>query len=353
MVKLSIDLIARGTSGYTKKKRDEDMDQYLKRLTHLYLEGRCIDEVGEDLTLCRNLSVLYLYDNKVERVPDLSQNYCLTHLYLQNNVISEMNNLNCLKKLKKLYLGGNSITVVEGIDKLELLEELHVENQRLPPGEKLLFDPRSLNAISTSIRVLNVSGNNLDSVKEFSVIRDLHQFIASDNNLGNLKELASVLSQWRRLVRLDLEGNPFCLKSKYRDRVIVMSNSLDILDGKEISPTSRKFLQNWNASKAAQKKKKEELVLNNPGDIEQTGSNGLGSADLAGRSNLNKISSYVMPGLPRRQFEEVLAKSSANLPTSYTAPAVKHYGSQPNFVSSPSRQQKTCIIDFDPLRHYK
>lgn len=42
-------------------------------------------------------------------------------------------------------------------------------------------------------------------------------------------------------------------------------------------------------------------------------------------------------GLPRRQFEEVLAKSSANLPSHvpYSAPA-KSY-SQQNFVSSPSR----------------
>ena len=45
MVKLTIDLIARGTSGYTKKKRDETMNQYLKRLTHLYLENKGIDEV--------------------------------------------------------------------------------------------------------------------------------------------------------------------------------------------------------------------------------------------------------------------------------------------------------------------
>lgn len=45
MVKLTIDLIARGTSGYTKKKRDESMSQYLRRLTHLYLEDRNIDEV--------------------------------------------------------------------------------------------------------------------------------------------------------------------------------------------------------------------------------------------------------------------------------------------------------------------
>lgn len=46
------------------------------------------------------------------------------------------------------YLGGNSITVVEGLEKLQFLEELHIENQKLPGGEKLLFDPRSLHALS-------------------------------------------------------------------------------------------------------------------------------------------------------------------------------------------------------------
>lgn len=46
------------------------------------------------------------------------------------------------------YLGGNCITVIEGLDKLENLQELHIENQRMPPGEKLLFDPRTMRAIS-------------------------------------------------------------------------------------------------------------------------------------------------------------------------------------------------------------
>lgn len=45
MVRLTMDLISRGTSGYTKKKRDEDIQHYLKRLTHLYLEGKFIDEI--------------------------------------------------------------------------------------------------------------------------------------------------------------------------------------------------------------------------------------------------------------------------------------------------------------------
>lgn len=138
MVKLTIDLIARGTSGYTKKKRDESMHQYLKRLTHLYLEDRCIDEVvtcnsfklcsmyinclvllkhlfinylemkyfytfqGEDLSMCRNLTVLYLYDNQLLKIPTLHHNQHLTMLYLQNNDIHKIEHLSPLTRLSKL-----------------------------------------------------------------------------------------------------------------------------------------------------------------------------------------------------------------------------------------------------------
>ena len=49
------------------------------------------------------------------------------------------------------YIGGNAITVVEGLDKLPNLQELHIENQKLAPGEKLLFDPRTISALSVSV----------------------------------------------------------------------------------------------------------------------------------------------------------------------------------------------------------
>ena len=49
------------------------------------------------------------------------------------------------------YLGHNQITVVEGLEGLKCLRELHVENQRLPEGEKLIWDPRSLRALSVSV----------------------------------------------------------------------------------------------------------------------------------------------------------------------------------------------------------
>ncbi len=52
------------------------------------------------------------------------------------------------------FLGGNSITVVEGLDELKSLKELHVEGQKLPRGEKLVFDPRSISSLSVSSSLL-------------------------------------------------------------------------------------------------------------------------------------------------------------------------------------------------------
>ena len=46
------------------------------------------------------------------------------------------------------YLNGNTITVVEGLEALKNLTELHVAQQRLPEGEKLLFDPRTIQALT-------------------------------------------------------------------------------------------------------------------------------------------------------------------------------------------------------------
>ena len=37
--------------------------------------------------------------------------------------------------------------MVEGLEQAKDLRELHIENQRLIEGEKLLFDPRTLQAI--------------------------------------------------------------------------------------------------------------------------------------------------------------------------------------------------------------
>ncbi|XP_052255733.1 protein phosphatase 1 regulatory subunit 42-like isoform X1 [Dreissena polymorpha] len=374
MVKLTIDLIARGTSGYTKKKRDETMHQYLKRLTHLYLENKQIDEVGDDLSLCRNLSVLYLYDNQLTCIPNMNQNQHLTMLYLQNNQISRIDGLAHLNRITKLYLGGNCITVVEGLEKLEKLQELHMENQVLPPGEKLLFDPRSLKPISESLSVLNVSGNNLDSIKDLECLTKLTHLVAIDNHLSDMKELAHVLGQWYFLKRLDLMGNPVCHKAKYRDRVIVMAKQLDMLDGKQISETSKQFLKNWHANKETQKQKKSDILKRGTSFYEDYGvGDGGDLPPVREPARMGTIPGYMMPGLPRKQFDELLARTSTLAESGFqrAAPVKARSGllrskytdsGRPNKAdifsgSAPARRRQLLGVaielsgNFDPTRH--
>ncbi|XP_002916433.1 protein phosphatase 1 regulatory subunit 42 isoform X1 [Ailuropoda melanoleuca] len=250
MVRLTLDLIAKNSN--LKPRKEETTSQYLKKITHINFSDKNIDVI-EDLSPCKNLSVLYLYDNRISRMTNLNYATNLTHLYLQNNCISYIENLRSLKKLEKLYLGGNYIAVIEGLEGLEGLRELHVESQRLPLGEKLLFDPRTLHSLAKSLSILNISNNNIDDIRDLEMLENLNQLIAVDNQLLHVKDLEFLLNKLMKLWKMDLNGNPVCLKPKYRDRLILVSKSLEFLDGKEIKNMERQFLINWKASKDAKK----------------------------------------------------------------------------------------------------
>uniref|UniRef100_G3VXI0 Protein phosphatase 1 regulatory subunit 42 n=1 Tax=Sarcophilus harrisii TaxID=9305 RepID=G3VXI0_SARHA len=291
MVRLTLDLVAK--SANQKNRKEENITQYLKKITHLNFSNRNIDII-DDLSLCKNLSVLYLYDNNIGQIDNLSFATNLTHLYLQNNCISCIENLSSLKKLEKLYLGGNYIAVVESLEGLGELRELHVESQKLPLGEKLLFDPRTLQSLANSLSVLNISNNNIDEIKDLETLENLTQLIAVDNQLLHVKDLELLLNRLPKLWKMDLNGNPVCLKPKYRDRLIVMSNSLESLDGKEIKQIERQFLMNWKASKDARKNMKKKSVIwdasapPNKSDFESTHQRipGYYGAPQVGKANL-------------------------------------------------------------------
>ncbi|XP_034416367.1 protein phosphatase 1 regulatory subunit 42 [Cyclopterus lumpus] len=259
MVRLTIDLIAKSRNHF-KKKRGLSFPEYLKTLTHLHFFSKNIEDIG-DLSMCRNLTVLYLYDNQITHICNLGFASNLTHLYMQNNNITHIDNLSNLQKLSKLYLGGNRIAMVEGLETLCELRELHLENQRLEPGEKLLIDPMNLLSLAESLCVLNINNNNIDDIRDLTVLKKLQHFSAADNRLYNMEELEDVFSHWPQLLQMDLVGNPVCEKKKYRDRLITAAHSLEVLDGKGINELTRQFLINWKASKEARKKKNNKHLM--------------------------------------------------------------------------------------------
>ncbi|NXN86868.1 PPR42 phosphatase, partial [Bombycilla garrulus] len=257
MVRLTTDLIAKN-AGH-RNRSEEDIRQYLQKITHLNLSDKNIDSIG-GLPFCKNLRVLYLYDNQIGQIQNLGFASNITHLYLQNNRISRIENLSLLKKLEKLYLGGNYITVVEGLDEVGELRELHLESQHLLPGEKLLFNSVSLKSMAKSLSVLNISNNNIEELEDLAVLENLSYLKAVDNRLEHIKDLEIVLKKLTKLRRIDLTGNPICQKPKYKDRIIVQSLTLESLDGKEIQEMERSFLINWKASRAARKKNNERMT---------------------------------------------------------------------------------------------
>ncbi|KAA3671352.1 protein phosphatase 1 regulatory subunit 42 [Paragonimus westermani] len=249
MVKSSIALLCKSTSNLKKRKIEQTPEQYLKQITHLYLNGKRLDEIGPELSLCRNLNVLYLYDNALKAIPDLSVVPQLTHLYLQNNHISRIDNLSSLSRLEKLFLSRNRITVVEGLEGLFSLRELRVDNQRLSPGESLLFDDQTVAALAKNLARLDVAGNYLDSLEDFIPLTCLSYLCVSNNQLDSITELTKVLSSWPQLKQLEIYGNPVMSKPRARDAIIISSKSLEILDDKLIPQPTRRFLENWNQFK--------------------------------------------------------------------------------------------------------
>ena len=121
VVILDSDQIPHGISRKFVKFPGEAQDHFYNRVTHLHHQGQKICQIG-DLSVVRNLTVLYLYDNKIEKIEHLDAVPHLAMLYLQRNKISVIENIGHFKKLKKLYLSNNRISVIENLEELTNLQ---------------------------------------------------------------------------------------------------------------------------------------------------------------------------------------------------------------------------------------
>ncbi|KAK4468751.1 hypothetical protein MN116_007925 [Schistosoma mekongi] len=246
MVKSSVTLLCKSTSTVKKRMITKTPEQYLKEISHLYLNSKNIDELGHEITLCQRLTVLYLYDNRLKSIPQYLNLSQLTHLYLQNNRINRIENLSLLGKLEKLFLSRNCINIIEGLEGLIHLQELRVDSQCLDPGESLAFDDRSLASIANTLTYLDVSGNKLDSLQDLHNLHALISLNASNNCIQSINDLSLSLNNWSNLKEFHIQGNPVMKATRARDIIIVNAKSLEVLDGKVISGPNRQFLENWN-----------------------------------------------------------------------------------------------------------
>jgi protein phosphatase 1 regulatory subunit 42 len=248
MVRICTDLIVKGTT--LRRKKDEDDDALVKRVTHVNLSAKKI-AVIENLECCPNLQCLYLYENRIQKIQNLDFGVNLTHLYLQDNCIETMENFTGLINLRKLFLGGNYISEVTGLSRCMLLQELHVQAQNMPAGKSLRFNIDSLQAISESLQVLNVQKNNMSEISSLRYLRYVEKLDLSMNNIDSFDEIGSLFRHdgCANISALETKGNPIDKQHRFRDYVMMMAPSLATLNGREITHTERQFVMNREAVK--------------------------------------------------------------------------------------------------------
>ncbi|XP_044264184.1 LOW QUALITY PROTEIN: protein phosphatase 1 regulatory subunit 42-like [Tribolium madens] len=248
-----------------------------KKLTHLYFNDKYLKKIPK-FTNPQHALVLYLHNNEIHEITGLEHAHNLTSLYLQNNRILRIENLSNLKKLKKLYLGHNTISVVEGLQNLQSLEVFHIEKQCLFEGNSLCFDPRSINALSHTLQILNISYNKIQTISSLAPLKSLRVFSASHNELSNIDEVCGVIKDWFYLKDLVLASNPICKNRLYKEEIIANAYCLDTLDQKNISDHTRNFLKRLHGERIAQRLHKSVNLANKVPDLSKNYSSAIQKA---------------------------------------------------------------------------
>jgi len=232
---------------------DEKIKLLVKKVSHLYLQGKNITKISPALNKLKNLSTIYLYDNKISNVSALAYANNLQNVYLQGNDIENTFGLSKLRKLEKLYLSNNRIEVVEDlVDPAGYgsLKELYLDNQKLGQGHQLIFDPETLNLLGQTLQILNISANQITNIDQ--VLHSCHQTLikldASNNNISRLaiSFIDPITNQPLdfSLSKLVLKNNPIQSKQSmkyYRQQICCHFQKIKSLDGKEISNFEKKW----------------------------------------------------------------------------------------------------------------
>ena len=229
--------------------RSQTAADFYNSITHLHLDGQGLTGDVECLSVCPNLQVLYLYDNKLTSLRGLGGLKKLTHLYAQNNDIESLDDFTAPPNLQQLFLNGNLLVEVRGLQETRCLAELHLAGQRRslppppppaatewalgappppPPPERprpapIRFEQDSLFAIAPTLRKLDVSACHLDddAVELFIVFQELEHLEMPRNCLEHVDRLQQLVSRLPQLRLLKLAGNPLVSKAKFRERVIL------------------------------------------------------------------------------------------------------------------------------------
>ncbi|KAE8269247.1 hypothetical protein A4X09_0g3092 [Tilletia walkeri] len=232
------------------------LERFARTLKHLSLRANLLRKLpaSSHFELMTELSNLDLYDNELEKVPDvikkLEKLECQTLFFVQNKIgrireedfrgpiaeslkslelggnrLRAIEHIDFLSKLEELWLGKNKISKLENISGLSSLRILSIQSNRitklenlaeLTGLEELYIAHNGLTQIgdglqaNINLKVLDVSGNRIEEIDGVSHLSNLVEFWANDNKIITFNYLDKHFGPnlMPQLETLYLEGNP-------------------------------------------------------------------------------------------------------------------------------------------------
>ena len=102
--------------------------------------------------------------------------------------------------------------------------------------------------------MLNVGHCNVRDVKPLKELASLRRLDLENCGVESVRDLEPVLLNCKRLVEVKVLGCPFAKNPKHRDHITLLSDSLTVLNGREIKPHERQFLIQLQARRMRQRR---------------------------------------------------------------------------------------------------
>lgn len=206
--------------------------RHVERLTSLTDLFLCQNEITriDNLSTLRKLNNLELGANKIRELANLEALESLTMLWVARNKISKIENLGSLTNLRLLSIQSNRITKIEGLDKLVNLEELYISHNGIEKIEGLEH--------CTKLTTLDVSNNRLTRLEGLRHLEHLEELWASGNQIASLDSVEAELKHLPHFATIYLEMNPVQKAAgvMYRKKVqLALGPSLKQIDATPIA----------------------------------------------------------------------------------------------------------------------
>lgn len=147
---------------------------------------------------------------------------------LSNNGLTKLDGIQFLKNLTELNAENNQLVDITNVGHLSELRKLEL-------GSNLISNIGVCLAGLKNLTLLSIENNKLTTLSCFSELENLLELYVGENLIDDLKEIRN-LSNLKKLLVMDLWGNPLCKDKEFRLFCIFHVKDLKVLDGYPIQP---------------------------------------------------------------------------------------------------------------------